>query len=346
MKVLWITDIHINEDKPKLMGDVLDFFYDLAISRKVDGIINTGDTHHGKNQLFATELDMYRKFLERITPQMPVWTIVGNHDWAHPHNYSIHSLESVRAIPNHTVVDSSLVIEDKGQRIGLMAYCWTKGRFEELRSKMGHLDRMFGHYDMNDFYLSGGHEEVGSWFADEMFTDLKQVYSGHYHTHQQKKIKNTLVTFLGTAYTTNAGEANQEKRVAIVDLVTGEIEFIVTPFTMHKKVSINVGDVIPQLSAEDANKGVDLRWEVVGTTEQIRAFLKDKKLSKEVRGRIQPKFIDKKEKRLDISIDSTTEEKVRMYVTHMLIQRYGSVEKAPVDLERLVKMGLNLTNES
>lgn len=346
MKALWITDLHIDEDKAEFFKKYFAFIYQTAIDRNVDLIINTGDTHNYKNQLFATELKMYRDFCDLVTERFDLISLIGNHDWAHPDNYEIHSLDGLKGKnPRHMVVDSQHVLEIGDQRIGFMAYAWTKERFVELRNKMGNLNRLFGHFDLNHFYLSGGTEEVGSWFADDMFEDLEQVYTGHYHTHQQRKVLNTLVTYLGTGYTVSASEANQIKKIAIVDLVTGELEFIDTPFTMHKKVVVKAGEAIPRISEEDAKKGVDFRVDYVGTTEQIRAFFKDKKIPRELKDKVNPRYVDKKEKRLDISVTSSTEEKIRKYVNHILKERYGSVEAAPFDVERLIRMGLNLTND-
>lgn len=349
-KALWTTDYHLEEKKTLFYKQkFFPFILKTAIEQGCTIIINSGDTFHNHNELLGTELGLYQEFLNQCYALgIEVITIVGNHDLCKPKKTQgdkvfdyLHSLEGFKGQLGHLVIDEPTLIEINGQVIGLTPYCRTEAHYNEMFNVFkGKTKTIIGHFDCNGFkYTPESGEIVDRWCTEEHFVEFDAIFSGHYHQHQQKALSHgNTMTYLGTQYTTNHGQTNQEKFIGVLDFGKNEYKYLKTPFTLHKTIQVKASEDLPKVSAEDKENGVDVRLRIVGTAEEIKGI----KIPREFMGKTSHKIVDKKEKRLDISCTDNKADSFKKYMEHVFKTRYGGVDKAPLDSERLLNMAARL----
>jgi DNA repair exonuclease SbcCD nuclease subunit len=331
MKALQFSDLHLVEKHAETGIRALDFIKAKARALKPDLLINTGDTFHTKNLLYATRLTLFGEFLEEMSAVAPIINLVGNHDWAT--EYSVHALHGFEGMKNVKIVDSALRLGD----IGFMAYCRDQARFQEMLKVVGPVKRLFGHFDMNGFNLGSGWEEKASWSDPASFQAFQQVFSGHYHLAQAAKVGKTEIIYCGSPYTHDFGESDQEKRILYIDLTTGKYESIDTGLTLHKTIRIGAGEDFPQLPQADIDRGVEFRVIVTGTKEQLANV----EPPKGMKARVIREVVSAQADRLGISAGEKKEDVVKKFVEYKLAQEAKDAKdaQARLDFERLVATG-------
>lgn len=295
-----------------------------------------GDIFHYKDRLFASCLFIFKKFLEEATKKCEVICLVGNHDWGVP--YSVHSLDSFREIENFKIVDDYFKLDEDN---GFISYCREKDRFDEMRKKLGKCKRLYGHLDIESFKLGSGWEEINAITKPEDFLEYEQVFSGHYHLAQEKKLENgTEIIFVGTGYTTDFGETDQKKRFILLDLDTSRYESIDTGMTLHKTVRIKAGEEFPVINEEEIKQGVEYRVIVTGTKEQIALIKKPK----DYNAMIVYEFLSKEDTRVDLLITDSRKDTLKKYIDHELETSFASSKK-DFDQEKLITVGEKILNK-
>lgn len=328
---LIISDLHfrlLHLDEVRML---LSFTIDQIIEKKPTYLFILGDVFHYKDKLSGICLKIFKDFIQEVSKHTEVICLVGNHDWCSP--YTVHALEGVKGIPNVTVVDDIFRLDDENIFI---SYCRERKRFDELISKLGPGKRLFGHLDINSFKVGSGWEEYQTFCDPELFSNMKltQVFSGHLHLAQQRVVNDTEIVFIGTGYTTDFGETDQEKRVILLDLDSGKYESIPTNLTLHKTLRIKATDPFPVIPEEDIKIGVKYRLIVQGTKEQIATLIKPKNYG----ATIVPDFVINEKARIDLSVTDTQEDIMKKYVKEERERSFGG-DASGLDLERLNQLG-------
>lgn len=329
------TDIHIRPEHMDLAKILLDRILVEIDTHQPKYLFILGDTFHYKNRLFASCLYLFQEFLQEATKKCQVIILVGNHDWGIP--YSVHALESFRHIENLTIVDDYFKLGDNG----FVSYAREKERFQEMLNKLGPCRRLFGHLDINEFKVGSGWEEVDAYNNPDDFKNYEQVFSGHLHLAQERKLSNgTEIVFIGTGYTTDFGESDQKKRFLLLDLDTSEYQSIDTGLTMHKTLKIEATDPFPPIDEEEVKKGVEYRVIVSGTREQIALIQKPKGYP----ARIVTNFRVSEEARIDLSVADSRQDTLKKYITHEKDRSFGG-DKSGLEDEKLLKIGERILNK-
>lgn len=290
-----------------------------------------GDTFHTKDKIYASMILLFEEFLVRVTKKCKVIILVGNHDWGVP--YTVHSLQCFEWIENLTVVGSTYKLNDK---VGFIGYCREKERFETLMQDLQGCEIIFGHLDLNGFDLGSGWEETDSFCGAERFTSFKKVFSGHFHKAQERTLSNgTEIIYIGTGYTTDFNESDQEKRFLLINLETGDWTAIPTNMTLHRTLKIDARDSLPKLSEEDIANGVHFRVRVSGTKEEIANF----KVPNNYQAKIVYDFKNTEVARLDINATDSHEQMMNKFVDYEIKRVYGTLEESKVDRDKLMKIG-------
>lgn len=335
-KAFWFSDIHLRPAHTDHASKLMDRLLSLIEAHKPDVIVNTGDTFHTKNTVYASMHALYDSFLDKATALAPVYTVVGNHDWAD--EYRVHSLQLFKSKPKCHIVDEATMLTDK---VAIMSYCRHENRFEDLLKKITSAEMVFGHFDMNGFNLGSGWEETSSWSEPSKFKQFKRVFSGHYHLNQTKTVGQTEITFVGSPYTTEFGESDQEKFVMMIDLETGLAERISTGLIFHKTIKVSAHEPLPQIDLEQIANGCEFRVVITGTKEAISEV----HVPKDFPAKIVYDVIDPQEDRLNISPDDRIDATIQKYVEYELIKKFGSLDKSPLSVDKLVRLGLRAISE-
>jgi DNA repair exonuclease SbcCD nuclease subunit len=349
MKTLWISDLHLEERKTLFyINKLFPLILKSALEEGCKTIVNTGDTFHNHNELLGTELELYKHFADQCKSLgIRLITVVGNHDICKPTKPNteevfsyIHSLEGFES-ENHTIVDKPMIINIEGTEVGLSPYCLTRAHYAEMLNTLkGKVTSVMGHFDCDGFkYTPESGEIVDKWMTQDDFVHFENVYSGHYHQHQEKIINGTTrFVYLGTQYTTNHGQTNQDKFIAVLDLSKASMKLIQTPFTLHKTIRIKAGEDIPKMDLSDKENGVDVRLMISGTMEEIKSI----KIPKEFMGKTSHKVITKEVKRLDISASDDKLSSFKMYRDFKFKEKYPDQSKNPLDPQRLEALAARL----
>lgn len=327
-KAIYFTDLHLRPNQAEAGKRALSVILELTRAQKPDVAICTGDVFHTKNLLYASMMTLFREFLIDMTAICPVYVSPGNHDYGR--EYDIHALQNFTDIPNVHVVDEALKITPK---VGIMAYARQKERFNYLREKIDGVEILFGHFDMNSFDLGSGWEEREAWADPELFLAFKKVFSGHYHLHQAKTVKDTEIVYCGTAYTTEFGESDQQKYVLMIDLETGAWEKLSTGLTLHKTLRINAGDDFPEIPLEDVKSGTEYRVVVRGTKEQVDLM----KPPKSYYALVIPQYITAAVERLDVSATDNKSDVLKKFVDFEIKNKDAMLKE--LDQDRLLAIG-------
>jgi len=289
-----------------------------------------GDIFHYKDRLFASSLSIFHDFLEEVIEHCEVICLVGNHDWGIP--YTVHSLDSFRHMKNFKIVDDFYRLDENN---GFISYCREKERFEEMKQKLGPVKRLYGHLDINDFKVGSGWEEVNAYSQPEDFKEYDQVFSGHLHLAQERKLETgTEIIFIGTGYTTDFGETDQKKRFLLLNIDTGEYTSIDTGMTLHKTIRIKAGEEFPKIAEEELKNGVEYRVIVNGTKEHLALVQRPK----DYPARIVFEFQAQESARVDLLLTDSRQETLGKYINHEIEKSFGG-NKSEFDKEKLIKIG-------
>lgn len=341
--ILWWTDPHFQPSKEEENSRVMDFIREAVSQIKPSLVINTGDIFHTKDKVYTSVLTQYEELLEDITKTSEVVQIVGNHDWGKL--YSSHSLQRYRNMPKVTNVDEFLRLGD----MAFMGYCRDKERFKRLmKSCMGARD-LFGHFDINEFELGSGWEEVHAYADVGDFSNFRNVFSGHYHLAQEKFIKDTRFIYLGTPHTTTWGEADQHKRIGIIDGVSGKFYDLSTGMTFHKKLVVAPDEAIPIPPEEEVLRGVEYRLVLTGTKAQVNE--KKKEVPAGFESMIAVDIKTEKTGRAEISLATNMEDAFKKYYFTKLSRDFKIdvteenmkvvSENLKLDVEKLIELTLS-----
>lgn len=156
--------------------------------------------------------------------------LIGNHDYFNL-DCLAHSLEALKVLPNVTIVDRPMMIEN----MIFFPYIHDQAQLEQAISAFEHTGlALFGHLEVRDFDFGNGHMcTTGIPLA--RLAQFKRVISGHFHKRQETGN----LTYVGTPFSHSFGEANQIKFIALYDSNTNELKIAETPFPRHISVEFN-----------------------------------------------------------------------------------------------------------
>lgn len=331
MKALVVTDLHLRPSQLDTSRRILQLIEDKIDELKPEYLINLGDTFHTKNTVYVEVVNLYHDFLRRITKKVKVINLIGNHDWAVP--YTEHPLKAFKYMENLTIVDDVYTLGENA----FISYCREKERFDEMLNKAGQrVVRIFAHMDMNEFTPGSGWEEITPFFSADHFSRYEQLISGHLHLAQNKTLASgTEIIFVGSGYTTDFGESDQEKRFLMIDLETGEWSSVPTGLTLHKTFRITAKDKFPEINLDEVKNGVEFRVIVSATREEYSALI----MPKNYPAKIIPEFTSSTGARIELSAGDTQDDTMKKYTSIELERSYGGLEKSGLDLDKLIKIG-------
>ena len=93
-------------------------------------------------------------------------------------------------------------------------------------------DILMGHLEINGFAMNAGQRVCEDSWDKKEFKRFETVFSGHFH----HKNDDGQIYYLGTPYEIYWSDYNDPKGFHIFDTETRELERIVNPYTIYKKV--------------------------------------------------------------------------------------------------------------
>lgn len=233
-KVALISDIHFGEHKndEAFMNMQLAYFRNFFIPKcrenGVTEIYILGDLLHDRRSLNINLKTNLQLLFTEMANEFPVHCLVGNHDIYYKDSNSVNGLRFLdKSIKNFHLYTQPIVLNRGDKKIFIAPWVHKKMDFRKEVSDIGvKCDYCFGHFELSGFKLNRkviarGHESgdsLGDWF--------KYVFSGHYHTRSNAIVGGALIQYLGSPFSYDRNDINDDKGFVILDLETSDYEFV------------------------------------------------------------------------------------------------------------------------
>jgi DNA repair exonuclease SbcCD nuclease subunit len=240
-KVALFTDLHIGIHKNsstwhKIALNFGDWFVEVLERNKIKDIIFCGDFYHTRHEIEQTTLTCGVNFLQKLKKYNLIM-IPGNHCCYFKHNSDVHSLTPFKEWSNITVYDVPTQVECFSKKI---MFCPWGTTLEQMKES----DYIFGHFEIANFKMNAFKVCEHGENSENLLERGTSIYTGHFHLRDCRLYDlNKTITYLGSPYEMDYGERDQAKGVTILDICTGETEFIENKLSpKHKK--INLTDIL------------------------------------------------------------------------------------------------------
>jgi predicted MPP superfamily phosphohydrolase len=267
MRVFMMTDTHFGiylNNLDKWLNMMESTFYNWVIPylkenvQPGDILIHLGDLFDNRTSIPIIVLNKVEKILNEISKILPIHIMVGNHDlW----NKGSNEVNSVRLYgylnKNIKVYENTTILEIDDRKLVLMP--WVEKRLDMIREiKENPGDYLFCHSDLNGcrMHLNSVAHRNPDKIEVEQFKGYKDVFSGHIHITQ----KNKNFRFIGSLYQMDRNDVGDQKGITILDLGTGETEFVPNTYSpVFKKVRVTDEESIDGLDKlKDSKDYIDL----------------------------------------------------------------------------------------
>ena len=113
---------------------------------------------------------------------MQIYMLVGNHDLYRKFSREIHSASIFKEYKNIKIISEPTVRPELHN--SLLTPFLFQHEYESI-VKYSDCDTWFGHFELNDFYITGYHNIKMEHGADhKLFKDVSRIFTGHYHRRQ------------------------------------------------------------------------------------------------------------------------------------------------------------------
>lgn len=258
-KVLILGDLHIGASS----GDPIIMDYQAGIiadicryisDNKITKVIQLGDWYDNKKIPSTPVIEFSNKVIDSFENcgVTELFHLDGNHDLYDANNstlssfHEIHGRRATDKMKVHSISeeialdhDNKLIYvpylsNDMKKLFNTMIEESADGRYSEYT--------MFGHFDIMNFKMRNL-MLCESGLDASIFKNFKKVVSGHYHCASMKEN----ICYLGTPYQIDWNDFGIKKMYAVLDITTGDIQFIDVADELFMKVSYQHDDRITDL---------------------------------------------------------------------------------------------------
>ena len=235
MKILILNDLHHQNDNFmfEYQTKFLKSLKKLIAKKNITHIIIMGDVLDNKKIIDINMASVFRSIYDELSELCKIIVSLGNHDCYFKTTNDTNS-------PSFILNSNIQIVEEIPIKIeNCVIVPWINENntkeISEFVSKYNHkYNFLFGHFELNGYVMSAGKVCQKSQLYRPDYDKYKKVFSGHFHTRQEKN--NVLYT--GTPYQMNFGELDQ-KGVHILDTETGKTEFIKNKKDLFMKIIID-----------------------------------------------------------------------------------------------------------
>lgn len=229
-KALIIGDPHIT---PKSL-EIAEELFSIIEDRPEKLVIFLGDILDTKEVIRGKCLNFLYEKLSSSKKRFVM--LVGNHDYFNL-ECKDHSLKVFKKLENVEVVDG-LYKFPENPALYAIPYIHDQEDIKKTFKKIPKDSILLAHLDVKGFdYGNGFICEEG--ITTRSLSKFKKVISGHFHKYQEKG----KLVYLGTPFSHSFGESGQEKYIAAMDLETGDLDLLRTPFPRHVTIEVDCDDL-------------------------------------------------------------------------------------------------------
>jgi DNA repair exonuclease SbcCD nuclease subunit len=218
------SDIHIGlgQDSSAWHKIVLDFskwvrevYTDLGIN----DIIIPGDIFHNRSEISVNTLAVANEFFDNLK-DFRIFISAGNHDCYYKDRSDVNSIALFKGWNNIVVVDKNpLIIETKNKKISLIPWGTEVENIPEA-------DICFGHFEIQTFKMNSYKVCDHGIDSTSLLDKSPLVFSGHFHTKDDRKYKKGRIVYVGSPYQQNFGDVDQIRGIYTFNTESNDLTFI------------------------------------------------------------------------------------------------------------------------
>ena len=241
MKIAIVTDTHFGARNDNLnFNDYFYKFYDNIFfptlkERDITTCIHMGDVVDRRKYIsYRIANDFRSRFIERFKELgIDLHILIGNHDTYYKNTNEINSMnELVGEDILTTIYSEPQVVEFDDVPIQFIPWI-NSGNYSKTMEALSSSPAQIamGHLEVSGFQMYRGQFSDGG-YDKELFRRFDTVFSGHFH----HKSDDGQIYYLGTPYEIYWNDFEDSKGFHIFDTSTRELERIVNPYTLFKKI--------------------------------------------------------------------------------------------------------------
>ena len=242
MKIAIITDQHFGARNDSLFFSkhfkkfYENVFFPYVLKNDIKVVFDLGDTFDRRkyinfNILKETKQMWFDKLKEY---NINLHAFVGNHTTYFKNTSEVNSLDLIiNNYDNIVVYASPEVVEFDDTPILLMPWINNNNYDESMKAlAKSKADILMGHLEVNGFMMNVNTIVATDGWDKKLFKRFDVVFSGHFH----HKSDDGQIFYLGAPYEIYWTDFNDPRGFHIFDTATRELEYIVNPHTIYKKI--------------------------------------------------------------------------------------------------------------
>ena len=159
--------------------------------------------------------------------------VIGNHDTYYKNTNRVNSMEELVGTDRFKIYVSPKVVEFDDTPILLMPWINNNNYDESMKAlAKSKADILMGHLEVNGFMMNVNTIVATDGWDKKLFKRFDVVFSGHFH----HKSDDGQIFYLGAPYEIYWNDLNDPRGFHIFDTATRELEYIVNPHTIYKKI--------------------------------------------------------------------------------------------------------------
>jgi len=240
LKIAIITDTHFGarNDNANFNEYFFKFyenlFFPTLVERGITTCIHMGDVMDRRKYVsYKTATDFRKRFIDKFEELgVDLHLIVGNHDTYYKNTSEVNSMEELVS-NKFKVYTGPEIVEFDETPILLMPWINANNYNESMDAlKNAQSDILMGHLEIDGFAMNANAMVCDGGWDKDSFKRFETVFSGHFH----HKSDDGQIYYLGTPYEIYWNDCDDPKGFHIYDTATKELERIVNPFTLFKKI--------------------------------------------------------------------------------------------------------------
>lgn len=259
MKIWFIADSHfgVKSDDDTKLNDFYSYYNDVLIPymrknvKPDDMLVHLGDIFDNRSYIGTKTIWCAYNVFEQFSHIFnDIRICVGNHDMVNKNSTEMTPLLGIKYMPHTKIYYEPEVETIGGKKILFIPWIEDLKKQKEVISNYD-VDYVFGHLQ-----ISGCITNVkGSVMSGDEMSQAKdfkkaQVYAGHIHIRQDYKN----IHYVGNPYHKDKGDIDNAKGITILDLDTGESDFIENTYS-PQYIKENIYDILEETVAD-----VKKRW--------------------------------------------------------------------------------------
>ena len=241
MQIALLTDTHFGARNDNLnFNEYFYKFYDNIFfptlkERGITTCIHLGDVVDRRKYIsYRIANDFRSRFIGKFQRAgIDFHIVIGNHDTYYKNTNRVNSMEELVGTDRFKIYVSPKVVEFDDTPILLMPWINNNNYDESMKAlAKSKADILMGHLEVNGFMMNVNTAVSIDGWDKKLFKRFDVVFSGHFH----HKSDDGQIFYLGAPYEIYWNDLNDPRGFHIFDTATRELEYIVNPHTIYKKI--------------------------------------------------------------------------------------------------------------